>query len=61
MNNFNGHQRSSSGDTHLITTSDDVNTNLQRSRSITNITTDTRYLLPYFSTGCFRFFSTKFV
>ncbi|XP_025415724.1 rho GTPase-activating protein 44-like [Sipha flava] len=38
MNDFNGHKRSSSGDTHLISTNDAVNTNLKRSRSSTNIT-----------------------
>lgn len=48
MNDFNGHKRSSSGDTHLISTNDAINTNLKRSRSSTNIT-DMRYLIIKFS------------
>lgn len=43
INDFNGHKRSSSGDTHLISTNDVIETNLKRSRSSTNIT-DIRYL-----------------
>lgn len=38
VNDFNGHKRSSSGDTHLIFTNDAFDTNLKRSRSSTNIT-----------------------
>lgn len=41
-NDFNGHKRSSSGDTNLISTNDSIVTNLKRSRSSTNIT-DIRY------------------
>jgi len=44
MNDFNGHKRSSSGDTQLIYTNDTFDTNLKRSRSSTNIT-DIRYLI----------------
>lgn len=44
VNDFNGHKRSSSGDTHLISTNDAIDTNLKRSRSSTNIT-DMRYLI----------------
>jgi len=44
VNDFNGHKRSSSGDTHLIFTNDTFDTTLKRSRSSTNIT-DIRYLM----------------
>lgn len=46
VNDFNGHKRSSSGDTHLIYTNDTFDTSLKRSRSSTNIT-DIRYFLMF--------------